>query len=144
MSVLVDIADAVVASLNAEPFAPPFTARRVFVPTETNEELARLHVTVVPRTVTIQPLTRNRSTFECTVQIGVQQAFDVSDLALADAFLDIAEKIIDHLRFRDLPIGIGTNASWLRITHEVPIAAEQLEEQRVATSVIAVVYRVHR
>ncbi len=54
MNTLVAVADAVVASLNAGTFSQQFTAERKYVPAFELAEMQTLHVTVVPKSVSIR------------------------------------------------------------------------------------------
>src|SRR5690554_6300885 len=76
MSIVVDIADAVTAELNAAPpatFDPPFTAERRVLPVFELADLAELRVTVVPKGVQITGSTRSASQYDISVDIGVQR-----------------------------------------------------------------------
>ena len=53
MATTPEIADAVVASLNATLFVPPFTARRAWLPVHDLGEMDQIQVTVVPTTRTL-------------------------------------------------------------------------------------------
>ena len=76
MALVIDIADAVVAELNAAPagtFDPVFTAVRRVLPEFDLAELAELKVTVVPKAVEITGATRSVGQFDFQVDIGVQK-----------------------------------------------------------------------
>jgi len=142
MSTVVNVADAVVTSLNAGTFSQPFTAQRKYVPAVDLADLATLHVTVVPRAVAITTATRDSSYFDCTVDVGIQQKVDPDQVAELDALVNLAEELVDHLRLRRLDSYPG--AVWMSITHEPVFAPEHLDQERAFTSVISVTYRVRR
>jgi hypothetical protein len=137
-----DIADAVVASLNAASFSQAFTAERKYLPAVDLAELAALHVTVVPRTVAITTATRDSSYFDCTVDVGIQRKVNPDDVAELDALVNLAEEVVDHLRLRKLDT--MPNAAWMSINHEPVFAPEHLDQERAFTSVVSVTYRVRR
>ncbi|MBI5864862.1 MAG: hypothetical protein HZB38_10205 [Planctomycetes bacterium] len=58
MSTVIDIADAVVASLNAGTFSQTFEAERKYQPVFELPDMQTLHVSVVPRSVSITTATR--------------------------------------------------------------------------------------
>ena len=75
-SAVIQVADAVVASLNAGSFALPFTAQRRYRPTFDLAELDTLRVSVVPKGVEITNATRSASYFDCTVITGAPSGVD--------------------------------------------------------------------
>jgi hypothetical protein len=143
VNTIVALDDAVTAALNDAPpgsFSQIFTAQRLHQPSFTLEELQQLHVSVVPRSVTVAAASRDSSIFECAIDIGIQRKID-SD-GDVDALLDLAEEIVDHLRLKRLP-GFP-DAAWAGIAHEPVVAAEHLDQHRQFTSVITVTYKVRR
>ena len=141
-SAVVQVADAVVASLNAGSFSVPFVAQRRYRPTFDLAELDTLRVSVVPESVETINATRSASYFDCTVDIGIQQKVDADDAGAIDALMDLVQEIVDHLRMQrldDLP-----EAAWLRIANKPVFAPEHLDQQRVFTSVVTVTYRIWR
>lgn len=143
MSTIAAIADAVAAHVNAGTFSQPVNAVRMYQPAFTLEDLADLRVSVVPRTVGIAAASRDSSTFECVVDVGVQRKLPAEgDQAEIDALLDLVEEIADHLRLKRLPD--APEAAWAGIAHEPVVSSESLEQHRVFTSVLSVTYRVRR
>ncbi len=142
MSTIIQIADAIVAGLNAGSFAPPFTAQRRYRPTFDLAELDTLRVSVVPKSVEITNATRSASYFDCTVDIGIQQKVDADDAGAIDALMDLVQQIADHLRMQRL--SSLPEAVWLRIANEPVFAPEMLDQERVFTAVLTVTYRVRR
>lgn len=142
MSTLIDIADALVASLNAGLFSQPFKAERKYQPSFELPELQALQVCVVPRSVAIATATRESSYFDCAIDVGVQKKVNPDEPAELDGLMTLVEEIADHLRqhrLEDAP-----QAAWLSIENEPAFAAEHLDQQRVFTSVLTVNYRVRR
>jgi len=141
MSLIVQVADAVTAELNAGTFTPAFTAQRRVLPVYELSELADLRVTVVPKSVEITGSTRAASQHDLTIDIGVQQRVppesDVDDVVLELGGL--VDAIADYLRRRELGQLPGVN--WVRTTNDPVYAPEHLTERRVFTSVLTVTYR---
>lgn len=143
MSTMTLIADAVAAHVNAGSFSMPVSAVRLYQPAFTLEELAELRVSVVPRTTAISAASRDSSTFECVIDVGVQRKLPAEgEQAEIDALLTLVEEIADHLRLRRLPG--APDAAWAGIAHEPVVSSESLEQHRVFTSVLSVSYRVRR
>ena len=97
----------------------------------------------MPRTTAISAASRDSSTFECVVDVGVQKKLPAEDeQAEIDRLLDLVEEIADHLRLKRLPG--APEAAWAGIAHEPVVSSESLEQHRVFTSVLSVTYRVRR
>lgn len=143
MSTIAAIADAVAAHVNAGTFSQPVNAVRMYQPAFTLEDLADLRVSVVPRTVGIAAASRDSSTFECVVDVGVQKKLPAEgEQGEIDALLDLVEEITDHLRLKRLPD--APEAAWTGIAHEPVVSSESLEQHRLFTSVLSVTYRIRR
>ncbi|NUQ51367.1 MAG: hypothetical protein HUU19_01565 [Phycisphaerales bacterium] len=112
----------------------------MFQPAFTLEDLKELRVSVVPRTTGITAASRDSSTFECIIDVGVQKK--VADEAEIDGLLDLVEELADHIRLKRLPD--ATDAAWVGIAHEPVVSSEALEQHRAFTSVLSVTYRVRR
>lgn len=143
MSTIVAIADALTAHINAGSFGQPVNAARMFQPAFTLEDLKELRVSVVPRTTAIAAATRDSSTFECLLDVGVQQKLpSENDADMIDNLLKLVEAIADHIRLKRLPD--AAEAAWVSIAHDPVVSTEALEQHRVFTSVLSVTYRVRR
>jgi hypothetical protein len=143
VSTIAAIADAVAAHINAGTFSQPVNAVRMYQPAFTLEDLAELRVSVVPRTVGIAAASRDSSTFECVVDVGVQKKLPAEGAdSEIDGLLDLVEEITDHLRLKRLPD--APEAAWAGIAHEPVVSTESLEQHRVFTSVLSITYRVRR
>ena len=143
MSTIAALADAVAAHVSAGSFGQPVTAVRMYQPAFTLEDLKDLRVSVVPRTTGISAASRESSTFECVLDVGVQKKLPAEDdVAEIDGLLDLVEEIADHVRLKRLPD--APDAAWVSIAHEPVVSTESLEQHRVFTSVLSVTYRVRR
>lgn len=140
MSTIIAIADAVVAHLNAGTFGQSISAQRVYQPAFTLEELKDLRVSVVPRSTAITTASRDSSTFECAVDVGIQKK--IGEEGEIDGLLDLVEELADHLRLTRL--AGGPEAAWVGISHDPVVSSDALNEHRAFTSVLTVTYRVRR
>ena len=142
MATITDIADAVVAELNSHTFSQPFTAQRFYRPVFDLGEMQTLHVSVVPKGVTIERADRSRNQYDFAIDVAVQQKFQTGDNAELDALMALVEEIADFFRLRRLTA--YQDAVWVR-TDNVPVyAPEHLEELRQFTSVLTLTFRVTR
>jgi len=108
MSLLADIADAVVETLAGAPEAFPlaFTPERAWVPTKVVDEMAdaQAYVLVVPRAIEDQLASRSDEQLDLRIDVAVQMKLPaVGRDAAADAAADLVEAIRDFLR--DMSIG---------------------------------------
>ncbi|HXH23885.1 MAG TPA: hypothetical protein VNI78_01475, partial [Vicinamibacterales bacterium] len=137
-----DIADAIVASLNAGSFAPEFEAERKYQPVFELQDMQTLHVSVVPKSLAITTAARDSGFFDVAIDIGVQKKVNPDQPDELDALMNLVEQIADHLRMKRLDE--APNAAWLSIANEPVFAPEHLEQWRQFTSVLTVTYRVRR
>jgi len=98
MSEIIDIADAVVTTLNAHSFTQSFTAVRKYMPRRELADLSVLTVTVVPRRIDGEEFSRAGQQHDHGIDIAVQQKLDVDedgepDHTAADALVGLAEEI---------------------------------------------------
>jgi hypothetical protein len=141
VSVITDIADAVVADLNvAAPTLIPggFVAERHYRPVVDLRELAELKVTVVPRGVTITPANRAGNQHDVQIDVAVQQKVNDADQASLDALMTLVERIGQFFSRRRLS---GVQAVWTKTENKPIYSAEHLEQFRTFTSVITLTWR---
>lgn len=142
MALIIDIADAVVAELNAAPagtFDPVFTATRRVLPEFDLTELVRLQVTLVPKAVEISGSSRSVDQFDYSVDIGVQKKLGKNLDTEVAKLCGLVDTIAAYLRRR--PLAATPNAVWVRTRNDPVYAPEHLAEQRVFVSVITATYR---
>ena len=143
MSTISTLADAVAEHINAGTYAQPVSAVRTYQPAFTLEELGELRVSVVPRTTTVSAASRESSTYEHVLDVGVQKKLPAEDdQAAIDELLELTEAIGDRLRHTRLA-GFH-EAAWAGLALEPVVSSESLEQHRVFTSVLSVTYRVRR
>ncbi len=143
MCVITDVADAVVATLNAGDFSEPFEARRCYLPLLELPALKDLHVSVVPRGVTVANIGRGVNQHEVQVDVAVQKRVGEEATEELDALMGLVEEIADEFsrtpRLASYPGAVRTNVE------NTPIyAQEHLAEMRLFTSVLTLTFRVAR
>ncbi len=138
---IVQIADAVVAQLNATTFSQTLTAERHYLPRFELSEMTELRVSVVPRSVTSKGLDRNRDSFDYQIDVAVQQKLDPTSGNL-DALMALVEEIADH--FRSHPLAGYPQARCTEVENVPVYAPEHLDEFRQFTSLLTLTFRVWR
>ena len=158
-SVLITLADAVVAELNAaappaEPpevppdpplsyaLSMPFTAVRYYQPSFDLKEMKTLRVSVVPKGVEVAQEARGKGTFNYKVDIGVQKKLEAETLAEIDPLMQLVEEIAEL--FRGKRLSSFPAAIWVKTEHAPVFAPDHLQELRQFTSVMTLTFRVSR
>ena len=142
MAVITDIADAIVAELNAATLSQPVTAVRHYLPQFDLKEMQTLHVTVVPKAVVLASSDRSRGQGDYSIDVAVQKKFETEANVELDPLTNLAEEIADHFRGKRLPS--YPNAAWIKTEQNVLYAPEHIDELRQFTSVLTFTYRVLR
>jgi len=142
MSAPIDIADAVVAELNAASLSQPISAERHYVPVFDLQDMKDLHVSVVPKGVVITKSDRSRNTNDVQIDVAVQKKFEKGDAAEIDPLVNLVEEIADFFRLRRL--SSYPNAHWIKTEHAPIYAQEHWDELRQFTSVLTLTFRVVR
>jgi len=138
---IIEIAEAVVAQLNAASFSQPVAAERHYLPQFELSEMTALRVSVVPRAVASKGLDRNRDSFDYRIDVAVQQKLDPTPGNL-DALMVLVEEIADH--FRSEPLAGYPQARCTEVENVPVYAPEHLDEFRQFTSVLTLTFRVWR
>lgn len=142
MAVITDIADAVVAQLNAGTFGQPFTAERAFLPVFELSDLKSVRVTVVPKGVTIIPGGRSHNQHDYAIDVAVQKKLDAADNAEIDPLVTLVDEIADFFRLKRLESYPG--AIWLKTENEPVYSQEHLDQLRQFTGLLTFTFRVMR
>ena len=138
----VAVADAVTSALNAASLSQSVVAERHYLPVFDLQEMQALHVSVVPKGMTVAQSSRDSASYDVLVDVAVQKKVDPSDLAELDALMRLVEEIADLFRFRRLdgePMAV-----WVKTEHSFLFAPEHLQQLRQFTSVLTLTFRVIR
>jgi hypothetical protein len=139
MKLAIDIADAIVTELQAGSFSEPLTVSRRVLPEFELADLKALTVTVVPKSVGINNITRQSSSFEVAVDIGIQQKIGKDTDAEVARLSGIVSEIVTFMNRRKLA-GFPA-AVFVSIVNEPVYAPEHLSEKRLFTSIVTVTYK---
>lgn len=138
-SELIELTEAVVDALNAETFSMPFIARRHYAPLFDLVDMKELHVSVVPRGVTLEQITRERAARDYRIDIAVQKKMVSGDEEELDSLIALTQEIAESFRGRRL--ASLPDAMWLKTEHTPIYSPEHLHELRQFTSVMILTFR---
>lgn len=137
---IIEIADAVVADLNAATFVPDFKATREYVPAAELPDMTTLRVSVVPKGLAAEPASRAALATTYQVDIGVQKKLPTGAAAKkagADALMLLVQKIVAFVNRRK-PTAAGV--IWVATENDPIFSPEHFEEFGQFLSVITVSY----
>lgn len=134
---IIDLADAIVTGLNATVFSQTFTATRGYLPTFDLPDLDELTVTVVPKEDEAKLDTRNQSTHEYSIDIGIQKKPATIANESLDPLMLLTQEIADCFLFNQQPAGATLLSPTIRILY----LPEHLHKLRQFTAVITLTFR---
>jgi hypothetical protein len=149
MSVATDIADAVVAELNAavaaEQFSQQFTAARAYVPEFDLRDLCGqegLRVAVAVKSFDESLASRSSTQTDYAIDVAVIQKVENLGNTELDPLMDLVQAIADFFRLRRL--ASYEAAMWHGSSNDPPYSQEHLREKHLFLSVLTLTYRVLR
>lgn len=140
MKIALDIADAIVQELSGGTFTEPVTIVRRVLPEYELAELKNLTVTVVPKSVAITNTTRQSSSYEVVVDMGIQQKVGKDTDGEVLRLSGIVSQMVTFLNRR--PLSGMPQARFKAIANDPVYAMEFLSEKRLFLSVVTVTYTV--
>lgn len=140
MPLITQVAEAVVAELNATTFSQPITATRAYLPRVELADLKTLKVTVVPSSLTVTAASRTQTQRDVAIDVAVQQKLAAEQNAALDPLLVLAEEIAEHFRAQRLDSLPG--ALCVQTEFKPIYAPEHIEQLRTFTSVVTLTFRV--
>ncbi len=141
MQMTIDLADAVTSQMNQSGIVT--NAKRMVLPIHDLSQLRELTISVVPRGVQVQSITRKLSQYDCQVDIGIQKKLTVPQDEIETAVKELSglvEQIADYLQrqsLTDMPYAI-----WIKVENVPIYDPDHLANQRVFTSVLTLTYRI--
>jgi hypothetical protein len=142
VATIVRIADMVVEELLMTTFCLAFEPDRAYRPQYTLAEMKTLHVTVVPKALSLHGLSRSSDIHEYQIDIAVQQKLANESVEEIDPLMALVEQIANHFRktrLEAMPEAVCTAVENLPV-----YALEHLENLRQFTSVLTLTFRVAR
>lgn len=143
MSTLIDIADAMVAELNAANLSMAFIAERYYVPDFDLSEMDELHVSVIPKRIDVdyEAGTREEQSHTYDVDVGVQERFEEGNNVELDPYMDLVEEIEDVFRLHVID---SPKAVCVGVENSPPFGRRHFLEKRQFTSVLTFTWKVSR
>lgn len=140
MPLITQIAEAVVAALNAATFSQSITAMRSYLPRVELADLKTLKVTVVPSSVSVVTASRGQTQRDVAIDVAVQKKLANEENSDLDPLLTLAEEIAEH--FRGKRLDSFPDAAWVKTEFKPIYAPEHIEQLRTFTSVMTFTFRV--
>ena len=140
MPLITQVAEAVVAELNATTFSQPITAIRSYLPRVELADLKTLKVTVVPSSVTVAAASRSQTQRDVAIDVAVQKKLGQEQNVSLDPLLALAEEIAEYFRAKRLDSFPG--ALCVKTEFKPIYAPEHIEQLRTFTSVLTLTFRV--
>jgi hypothetical protein len=138
---LLQVAEAVRYEINLGAYSQSVSAVRYYQPRFELAEMDTLHVSVVPRSISEKQLSRALTSFDCTIDVGIQQRSSMDQTTL-DELTKLAAEIAHRLRSN--PLTALPDARLMELQMDPVFAADHLDELRQFTSVLSARYRVWR
>lgn len=138
---LLQVAEAVTYEINLGIYSQSVVAVRYYQPRFDLKEMDDLHVSVVPRSILEKQLSRALTSYDCGIDVGIQQRSPMDQATLDGLTLLVAE-IADRLR--TVPLTALPDARLMALNNEPVFAPDHLDELRQFTSVLSLTYRVWR
>ena len=138
MSIVTDIANAVVFELANHEFSQQFESKMLVLPSFESAELEILRVSVVPRTLGIERATRASSKYAVDVDIGIQKRIVGTPEETVSEMGALVDEIADFLKETELQK--FPEAQFHSLICDPLYVPEHLAQKRVFTSILSVHY----
>ena len=135
---IVQLADAVVADLNAATFSQPFTAQRSYLPRWKLEELAAIRVTVVPKDDVGERASRAQWQEDYQLDVAIQQRLGANETAQMDALVLLGQELADYFKSRN---PAGDLATLVAVAFAPLFDPDHLEKHKTLTTVLNLTFR---
>ena len=135
---IVQLADAVVADLNAATFSQPFTAQRSYLPRWKLEELATIRVTVVPKDDVGERSSRAQWQEDYQLDVAIQQRLGANETAQMDALVLLGQELADYFKSRN---PAGDLATLVAVAFAPLFDPDHLEKHKTLTTVLNLTFR---
>ena len=135
---IVQLADAVVADLNAATFSQAFVAARAYIPRWKLEELATIRVTVVPKDDVGERASRAQWQEDYQLDVAIQQRLGANETAQMDALVLLGQELADYFKSRN---PAGDLATLVAVAFAPLFDPDHLEKHKTLTTVINLTFR---
>jgi hypothetical protein len=138
-STVIQIADSVVAEINAGDFSrKSLSAQRLYVPNFDLEDMKELRVSVVPREVEYLPLDRVSNKYHATIDVAIQKKFSKGDAKEIDPLVLFVEELADYFRLKRLNSYVA--ARCIKVENAVLYSTEHWTQFNQFTSLLTLTF----
>lgn len=137
-AVIVQIADAVVADLNAHPFSQPFTAVRTYLPRYKLELLADIQVSVVPKDDVGQRASRAQWQQDYKLDLAIQQRLASNEREQLDQLILLGQELADYFKDHN---PVGNQTVLIECGYAPLFDPDHLEQFKTLTTVLNLTFR---
>lgn len=135
---IIELADALVVSLNEQAFAaPPAIAERTYRPSYDLKDIKELRIAVVPASSETVLSDRVLAQYDIVLDVGVMKKLKLADVAEEDALMSIVQEIETHVR----TTGAIGDGQWVATVNDPIFSQEHLAEHRQFTSILSFAFR---
>ncbi len=138
MSIVTQIANAVVFELENHQFSQEFEPKMLVLPSFEPAELEVLRVSVVPRTLEIDRVTRGASKYTVGIDVGIQKRIAGTPEETVIVMGALVDEITDFLKSTDL--SQFPAAQWHGLVNDPLYVPEHLSQKRTFTSILSLKY----
>ena len=135
---IVQLADAVVADLNAATFSQSFTVQRSYLPRWKLEELATIRVTVVPKDDVGERASRAQWQEDYQLDVAIQQRLGANETAQMDALVLLGQELADYFKSRN---PAGDLATLVAVAFAPLFDPDHLEKHKTLTTILNLTFR---
>ena len=148
-NILIELADAVVAELNATTWSWAFTAKRTYRPRFDLKELATLRVSVVPVVSSTEITGRSSTEVAPAVDVAVQkQVTGPDDTATIDRLMGLLQEVQDYFLGGGLTLASGPQAACIGCVQvsgaEAGYVVKHLDELHAFTGIVRLNWKLGR
>lgn len=142
-AVLTDIANAVVAEIQAATLSQTPTVERVYVPVYDRASVSGLRVYVLATGQTITDANRAADDFEATIKVAIYKDVNPAVIAEVDAMVAFVQEVLDLFR-SNIHLTAYDSAALTDLANDPVYDPAQLDQHRVFVSVITLKYTLLR
>ncbi|MFM7842918.1 MAG: hypothetical protein ACKPEY_01640 [Planctomycetota bacterium] len=135
---ILQLADVIVADLNAATFSQSFITERSYLPRWRLEDLSTIRVTVVPKDNVGERASRSQWQEDYQIDVAVQQRLGSNEQDQADGLIQLAEELADYFKTRN---PTGDLATLIAVAFTPLFDPDHLEKHKTLTTVIALTFR---
>lgn len=135
---IIQIADAIVADLNAHTFSQPLQAVRLYLPRYKLEDLTQIRVSVVPKDDVGERTSRSQWQQDYQIDLAIQQKLTSDGVSQLDPLLLLGQELADYFKHHN---PTGNLAVLIGCRYAPLFDPEHLEKHNTLTTVLQLTFR---